>query len=364
MAPPWLGTRSSPLRSCIVGAGAIAEHHLRWFTTTDRATLDTVVDSSTALAVYAGERFSAANTTSDLTAALAREPDVVHVLTPPATHSTLVRQALDAGAHVVCEKPLALSADMVDDLLAHAERRGRLLIENHNYRFNREVQELRQLVAARTIGTIHEIEVRVNLHITAPGSRFADSNYRHPVHDLPAGAIHDFLPHMTYLPLVLAPKLTVDHVWARLSRLSDETMFRYDDLDAMLLGSTPSGPLRVRMRFDAVGHPEAFELRVHGSSGEASIELFQRRIEHRLARARARQLAPVMDQVAAGISLWRSAAINLIAKLQGRTPYEGIAELLEQTYRALVDGAQPPVTPTDIRSASRLADRIIGAATR
>ncbi len=45
------------------------------------------------------------------------EADVIHICTPPATHGTLVKSALDAGKHVLCEKPLSLSQTEAKDLV-------------------------------------------------------------------------------------------------------------------------------------------------------------------------------------------------------------------------------------------------------
>lgn len=65
---------------------------------------------------------------------LAREPDVVIVATPPVSHADLCVQALEAGAHVVCEKPFVTSVAEGDRVLAAAEAAGRRVAVNHQFR--------------------------------------------------------------------------------------------------------------------------------------------------------------------------------------------------------------------------------------
>ncbi len=321
-----------------------------------------MVDVSPALATYAAERHGGRATTS-VDAALARRPDVVHVLTPPDTHPALVGQALDAGAHVVCEKPLAVDAAGTATLLAHADRVGRLLVENHNYRFNPPVQELCRAVADGELGTVREVEVRIALDVVDPAGRFGDPNLVSPVHRLPAGVVHDFLTHLTYLPLLLLPGATVEDVWCRLSNHRGGSLFRFDDLDAVILAATPAGPAHVRLRFDAMTRPEMLRVEARGTAGTCAVELFQRRVDRRVHRPWAGPLAPVIDQAAGAADLARDAAGNLLAKLRGRTAYEGIGVLLDRFYRAVAGGGPAPVSPDDILAAARLADRLVVAAT-
>ena len=63
------------------------------------------------------------NCYSDFDELLAVEkPDVVHITTPPQSHFSLGMKALDAGCHLVVEKPLALNSCEATQLIAHAER--------------------------------------------------------------------------------------------------------------------------------------------------------------------------------------------------------------------------------------------------
>ena len=73
--------------------------------------------------------------------------DVVHITTPNHLHYPQVKQALEAGKHVVCEKPLALTAEQSAELLELAERSGLVHCTNFNIRFYPMVQEARARAA-------------------------------------------------------------------------------------------------------------------------------------------------------------------------------------------------------------------------
>jgi predicted dehydrogenase len=78
--------------------------------------------------------------------------DVVHLTTPNHLHYDQVKQALAAGKHVVCEKPLALTSEQSSELLELAERGGLVHCTNFNIRFYPQVQQARSLVVDGAVG--------------------------------------------------------------------------------------------------------------------------------------------------------------------------------------------------------------------
>jgi len=80
--------------------------------------------------------------------------DVVHVTTPNHLNHAQAKAALEAGKHVVCEKPLAMSSEQSADLLETAERSGLVHAVNHNLRFYPLVQHLHGVASGGGLGDI------------------------------------------------------------------------------------------------------------------------------------------------------------------------------------------------------------------
>ncbi len=83
--------------------------------------------------------------------------DVVHVTSPNHLHAEHVCAALEAGKHVVCEKPLAPTVEDADHLVALAATSGRVCAVNFNNRFHGQVEELRSLQASGALGPVHAV---------------------------------------------------------------------------------------------------------------------------------------------------------------------------------------------------------------
>lgn len=91
----------------------------------------------------------------DLDEALA-DPAVeaVVVATPASTHARIAKQALDAGRHVLVEKPLADNVADAEALVARAEEAGRILMVGHTFLYSRPVEHLRGWVEKGELGSV------------------------------------------------------------------------------------------------------------------------------------------------------------------------------------------------------------------
>jgi len=96
----------------------------------------------------------------DSYAAVIEDPDVdaVYIALSNDAHLPWIVAALEAGKHVLCEKPLTLSHDQAVEAFALAEHRGLLLVEAAWSRWHPRMQRLSELVASAGVGTVHEYE--------------------------------------------------------------------------------------------------------------------------------------------------------------------------------------------------------------
>jgi phthalate 4,5-cis-dihydrodiol dehydrogenase len=90
---------------------------------------------------------------------LCRRPDVelVYVASPHEHHAEHARIALDAGKHVMVEKPMAVTLGQCDAMIDAARRAGRHLIVGHSHSFDRPVQRVRELVESRRYGEVRMV---------------------------------------------------------------------------------------------------------------------------------------------------------------------------------------------------------------
>ena len=79
---------------------------------------------------------------------------MVYIATPPFLHHPQALAALEAGKHVIVEKPLALTVAQADELLAAASARGRLVVANLMQRYNPLFETVRRLVESRVLGEV------------------------------------------------------------------------------------------------------------------------------------------------------------------------------------------------------------------
>jgi len=87
------------------------------------------------------------------------ECDAVLVASPPRTHHAVAKAALEAGKHVLCEKPLATSLEDAFDLVQTADRAGRVFMVSQNYRYNAPFRAVQRLVAGGELGELASIRI-------------------------------------------------------------------------------------------------------------------------------------------------------------------------------------------------------------
>ena len=177
------------LRAGFVGGGFMATVHSR-AARAARAELAGGASSSAVRARDAADRlgFDAA---FDSVEALIADPDidVVHVCTPNATHAEIARAALEAGKHVICEKPLATTSADALSLVDLAADRGLVAAVPFVYRFHPMAREARARAARGDTGrllsvhgaylqdwlaTPHDDDWRVDASLGGPSRAFAD----------------------------------------------------------------------------------------------------------------------------------------------------------------------------------------------
>jgi predicted dehydrogenase len=158
------------LRIAVVGAGYWGPNLVRSFRGSPDWDLVAVCDVDRERAEQVIGARSTVEVESSLEALLARpDVDAVAVATPADTHCWMALAALEAGKHVLVEKPLAATRLDAERMVARAEELGLVLMCDHTYCYTPAVQHLRALVQSGELGDILFVDsVRINLGLVRP----------------------------------------------------------------------------------------------------------------------------------------------------------------------------------------------------
>lgn len=148
----------SKLRAAAIGVGSLGRHHGRNYAELEREGRIEMVGVCDTNAVTAAE-IAAANGCASFSdwRELLGMVDVVSIATPTETHCEIACEFLDAGVHVLVEKPIALALDEADKMIAAAERSGAKLMVGQLERFNPAMVALRPHVTRPLYFEIHRV---------------------------------------------------------------------------------------------------------------------------------------------------------------------------------------------------------------
>jgi predicted dehydrogenase len=255
--------------------------------------------------------------------------------------------SLDAGCHVIVEKPVTASFDELTALARRAGEVDRAVIEDYNYLFNRAPREILDRIESGDLGAVIHVEVMICLDILGPGG-FADPNAPHPCLALAGGAISDFLPHLASLAhLFVGPHRQAHAIWSK----RKPSVLPYDEFRAVVEAERGTAALT----FSSSAQPDAFWLRVYGERMQATANLFGTRLTFERTGRGPKPLGTLMNGLDEGKAIRRAAASTLLRKFRGGPgAYEGLHELLARAYRAFAEGSALPVSPQQVLEVNRL----------
>lgn len=151
----------------IIGAGYWGPNHIRVMKSLLPEGIVMVVDQNEDQLARIRQQFPGTRTANAASEAFA-DPTIRGVLicTPTTTHFKLAKEALVAGKHVLCEKPLTVTAAEAEELRTLAERVGRVLMVGHVFLFNGGIRKLKELCLSESTGPLRYLAaVRTNLGV-------------------------------------------------------------------------------------------------------------------------------------------------------------------------------------------------------
>ena len=139
------------LKVGIIGCGGIANgKHLPALAQVETVALVAFCDLELARAEKAKQKYGTADAVvfTDYQELLKLDLDAVHVLTPNSSHAPLTIAALEAGCHVMCEKPMAKTSEEAKAMIAAAEKTGKKLTIGYQNRFRTDSEYLHTVCEA------------------------------------------------------------------------------------------------------------------------------------------------------------------------------------------------------------------------
>lgn len=187
------------LKTAIVGLGNVAGWHHRAIERTGGVTLTAVADVDESVARTRAREWGVTPYTDVQNLLRTEAVEWVHVCTPVGSHAELSQQVLDAGAHVLIEKPMTATRQEYESLVQRADRSDRRVTVVHNQLNYPPIVRARRLVESGRFGELHGVSVRW----------LENNDPRNPgrgewVLDLPGGEFGEGIVHPVYIGLRMA----------------------------------------------------------------------------------------------------------------------------------------------------------------
>ncbi len=206
-------------------------------------------------------------------------PDAVSVCVPNVYHRELVLGCLEAGAHVLCEKPLAISVAEAKEMFAAAKSAGKALMAAQNWRWNENSRAIRRIIDSGDMGEIYYGEATALRRMGIPA--WGLFHYKQHSH---GGAMLDVGVHMLDLAIYLmnnpAPVRVSSHMASKFGQRPeiakqfrnawDPAKFDVEDFAVALVHFDNGASLLLRTSWATHIDAEQFSVRIVGTEAGAT----------------------------------------------------------------------------------------------
>ena len=168
----------SKVKIGLIGAGNIANAHLEAYRNVPDAEIVAICDINPKRLAKTADRFGIERRYPDVASMLAANPDLdaADVCVWNCNHASCAIEALNAGLHVLCEKPMAYSAKEAEEMQAAAERNGKLLMIGFVLRFSDDAKIALDFIDKGYLGDIYYSKAQYVRRHGNPGGWFGDKS--------------------------------------------------------------------------------------------------------------------------------------------------------------------------------------------
>jgi len=347
----------------IIGCGKIAESHAKAILDLPDAKLVATCDSEILMAKQLAERFGAKKFYNDLDMMLKEvRPDVVHVTTPPKSHFEIGRACLDAGCHVLIEKPFTVNTDEAIKLISQAKSMRLKLTVGTDEQFTPAALEMRKLIANGWLGG-GPVVLDVYYCYDLEDERYAKAflkNRSHWLWQLPGQLIQNIIPHAV---MKICEFLDGDNVKVIATGFTSKTLRNLgelelkDELRAIILDEKQN---TAYLTFSSQIKPSLKQLRIFGPKNG----LFLEHDHHALIKIIGKNYISYLDKFVPLNNLARQYRKNVIrnAGLLLKKQFQmksGLYNLIRFFYKSIEQDISPPISYDKILLCTKIIDLII-----
>jgi 2-alkyl-3-oxoalkanoate reductase len=277
---------------------------------------------------------------------------VIHVLTPPHTHTPVALDAIARGCHVLVEKPLSTEVADCNRIQQAAEARGVQVCVNHSLLFDPQVSRALRVAHSGKLGQIVSVDVlRSSVYPPYLGGALPPQ-YRsagYPFRDLGVHALYLF-------EAFLGP---IEDVHASWKSLGGDPNLAYDEWRAQVRCSGGLGQFQLSWNVK----PLQSQIIIQGTKGVLRADLFlmfnARRASTPLPKSAERILNAMTDSLQPMVDVPRGVYGFVRKKI---LPYHGLQELVRAFYQSLDTGAPVPVSVEDAKRVVLWTEKVAQAA--
>jgi predicted dehydrogenase/nucleoside-diphosphate-sugar epimerase len=322
----------------IIGAGYVSAHHIRALKSLSSIQIIGVADLDLARAQAVAKTFNLPNAYGSVKELLASGVDVVHVLTPPAFHAALSIQALQAGADVLVEKPMAETPEQCERMMEAARASGRTLGVVHSARLDPIVLHGVEIVRRGSLGKVLSVDFHRSSDYPAwPGGGKLPPQYRkgsYPFQDI---GVHGLAIAEAFLGPVKSAEIDFRSTGLDPNLLFDEWTAKVD---------CERGEARLYLSWNV--RPIRSQVIVHGTRGVMQIDCFLQTCYVTRLLPGPKFASPVICAMRNSAASLYQVPLNVLRFITKRLPgAPGIHRNIHEFYAALEQGSATPVTPEE-----------------
>lgn len=349
------------LKIGIIGCGRIADQHAVEIQQVKECKITGFCDREILLAEQMAERYGADVYCTDAGELLEKSrPDVVHINTPPQSHYELGMLCLEAGCHILMEKPFTVNAAEAEALIQKANEKKLKITVCHNAQFSHAAIRMRELIDNDFLGgtPVHMESIWCFPFTDKVYAKAILGDSSHWVRKLPGRYLHDILPHGIAR---IAEFMQCDNptviAHGRVSPLL-QSINENDIIDELRVIIHDNNNQTAYYTFSSQMTPPIKQFRVYGPKNSLVLDH-----EHQTIVKTSKNYKLYLNHFIGPLAEAKEYASNSIKNVSGflrrKHYYEyGRRDLIEQFYRSINEGTPEPVSQREILLTVKIMDEI------